>query len=228
MRVEQGQPGEVPAAGSLIELIAAARQLITPGQRRFLGITGAPGAGKSTLAEALEAALAPDVVLVSMDGFHLANAELVRLERLERKGAIDTFDGAGYVNLLRRLHGREDEVVYAPRFNRSIEESIGSAIPVPADIPLIITEGNYLLMDGPVWGQVRSLLDECWYVEPNEEQRLSRLVARHVEFGRSPDEAHERSRYGTDGRNAEMIMSTKVNATRVVQVPELPMKPAGS
>jgi pantothenate kinase len=228
MSVEQFPPGEVPAAGALSDLIAAARQLITPGRRRFLGLTGAPGAGKSTLAEALEAALAPDVVLVSMDGFHLANAELVRLGRLERKGAIDTFDGAGYVNLLRRLHGREDEVVYAPRFDRSMEESIGSAIPVPADIPLIITEGNYLLMEGPVWGQVRGLLDECWYVEPNEEQRLSRLVARHVEFGRSLDEAHQRSRYGTDGRNAEMVMSSKVNATRVVQVPELPVKLAGS
>lgn len=175
------------------------------------------------MAEALEAALAPDVVLVSMDGFHLANAELKRLGSLERKGAIDTFDGAGYVNLLRRLHGREDEVVYAPKFDRLIEESIGSAIPVAADIPLIITEGNYLLVDGPVWGQVRNLLDECWYVEPNEKQRLSRLIARHVEFGRSPDEAHERSHHGTDSRNAEMIMSTKVNATRIVQVPELPV-----
>jgi pantothenate kinase len=105
-----------------------------------------------------------------------------------------------------------------------LEESIGSAIPVPAEIPLVVTEGNYLLADGPSWGQIRDLLDECWYVEPGEERRLSRLVARHVEFGRSPREAYERS-HGADGRNAELISSTKPRATRVVEVPELPAPP---
>jgi pantothenate kinase len=198
--------------------------MVTPAGRRILGITGAPGSGKSTLADALVAALAPQAVLVSMDGFHLCNVELRRLGRLERKGAIDTFDAAGYLHLLRRLHSREDAVVYAPRFDRALEESIGSAIPVPADVPLIVTEGNYLLADGPSWSQIRSLLDECWYVEPGEERRLSRLIARHVEFGRSPREAYERS-HGSDGRNAELIRSTKPRATRVVEVPELPGVP---
>jgi len=202
----------------LSELIAAARRLIRPGQRSFLGITGAPGSGKSTLAEAIEADLAPEAVLVSMDGFHLRDTELRRLGRYRRKGAIDTFDAAGYVNLLRRLHSREDAIVYAPLFDRSIEESIGSAIPIPRDVPLIITEGNYLLMEDPDWRQVRDLLDESWYVEPGDEERRRHLIARHVRFGRAPHDAHERS-HGVDERNAEIIKATKKNATRVVRLP---------
>jgi pantothenate kinase len=204
-------------ADSLPELIAAARRLITPGQRSFLGITGAPGAGKSTLAQMIEAELTPNAVLVSMDGFHLSDIELKRLGRYERKGAIDTFDSAGYVNLLRRLHSREDSIVYAPRFDRSIEESIGSAIPIPRDVPLIITEGNYLLVEDSDWGNVGGLLDESWYVEPGDDERRRRLISRHVEFGRDPQEAYQRS-YGVDEQNAEMIKATKRNASRVVRL----------
>lgn len=198
-------------------MITAARLLIRAGQRSFLGITGAPGSGKSTLAEIIEAELAPDAVLVSMDGFHLSDTELRRLGRYERKGAIDTFDAAGYVNLLRRLHSREDAIVYAPRFDRSIEESIGSAIPIPRDVPLIITEGNYLLVDDSDWANVRGLLDECWYVEPEDDERRRRLIARHVQFGREPEEAHERT-HRVDERNAEIIKETKKNASRIVRL----------
>ena len=198
-------------------MITAARLLIRAGQRSFLGITGAPGSGKSTLAEIIEAELAPDAVLVSMDGFHLSDTELRRLGRYERKGAIDTFDAAGYVNLLRRLHSREDAIVYAPRFDRSIEESIGSAIPIPRDVPLIITEGNYLLVDDSDWAHVRGLLDECWYVEPEDDERRRRLIARHVQFGREPEEAHERT-HRVDERNAEIIKETKKNASRIVRL----------
>jgi pantothenate kinase len=128
------------------------------------------------------------------------------------------------VNLLRRLHSREDAIVYAPLFDRSIEESIGSAIPISRDVPLIITEGNYLLIEDPDWEQVRGLLDESWYVEPGDEERRRRLVARHVEFGRHPDEAHERS-HGVDERNAEMIKATKKNASRVVRLPAFTRNP---
>jgi len=201
----------------LDELVGLARGLLTNGSRRFLGLTGAPGAGKSTLATALVERLGADAVLVGMDGFHLANPELTRLGRLDRKGAIDTFDAFGYVHLLRRLHARDEPVVYAPRFDRSLEESIGSAEPVPAEVPLIVTEGNYLLADGPAWSQVRGLLDECWYVEPGEDVRIDRLVSRHLRFGRSLAEAEDRS-YGSDGRNAEVIAATRHRATRVIQL----------
>ncbi len=202
------------------ELAVDARELIRASQRAVLGITGAPGAGKSTLAEALAAELRPDAALVGMDGFHLCDTELTRLGRQARKGASDTFDAAGYVHLLRRLRARTDAVVYAPIFNRGLEESIGSAIPVPAEVPLIITEGNYLLADGPEWGQVRELLDECWYVEPGEEVRETRLVERHLHYGRSLTEALDRT-HGSDGSNAEVVGQTRGRASRIIRVAEL-------
>src|SRR5262245_23217738 len=110
--------GRAPAVPPVIDaaLLGRARELGRPGERHLLGITGAPAAGKSTLATALVSALGPDAVLVPMDGYHLAAAELIRLGRLDRKGAPDTFDADGYVALLRRLRSRDDAVVYAPEF----------------------------------------------------------------------------------------------------------------
>lgn len=201
----------------LHQLVADAAALAGSGRRVILGIAGAPGAGKSTVAEALVAALGSGAVLVGLDGFHLANSELVRLERLPRKGSPDTFDAAGYVSLLRRLRARDEPVVYAPRFDRDLEESIGSAVAVPVDVPLVVTEGNYLLVDDEHWAPVRPLLDACWYVDPGDATRLSRLVSRHERYGRSPAEAYDRS-YGSDQRNAELIEATRGRADRVVRL----------
>ncbi|GAA3391993.1 nucleoside/nucleotide kinase family protein [Cryptosporangium minutisporangium] len=202
---------EIPA-----DLLGRARELAA-GPRCVLGLTGAPGAGKSTLAAALVEALHPHAVLVPMDGFHLANTELERLGRRERKGAVDTFDAAGYVALLRRLRDPADEVVYAPHFAREIEEPIACALPVPAAVPLVVTEGNYLLVDEGPWAAVRSLLDEVWYVEVAEDVRLERLVARHVAFGKDPAAARAWS-HGTDQRNADVIAATRSRADRIVRL----------
>jgi pantothenate kinase len=152
--------------------IERARALASRGRRTLLGITGPPGGGKSTLAQAVADELSGRAVLVGMDGFHLAQAELVRLGRRDRMGALDMFDGAGYVALLRRLRLTGDEVVYAPEFRRSIEEPIAGAVAVPPDVPLVITEGNYLLVDEGPWAEVRDLLDEAWYVVQDEQRRL--------------------------------------------------------
>ena len=192
-------------------LVGRARQLIEPGGRRLLGITGAPAAGKSSLAAALVIALTPDAILVPMDGFHLAATELRRLGRLERKGAPDTFDRDGYVALLRRLRDRDDEVVYAPEFHREIEEPIAGAIAVPRDTPLVITEGNYLLH----WTAARELLNEVWFVELDEATRLERLIVRHMAYGRSRVEAAARA-HGSDQRNAELITATRELADLVL------------
>jgi pantothenate kinase len=152
-----------------------------------------------------------------MDGFHLAQAELVRLGRRDRMGAIDTFDGEGYVALLRRLRAGGDGVVYAPEFRREIEEPINAAVAVPRDVPLVITEGNYLLVDEGPWAHVRGLLDEAWYVMQDEETRLRLLIARHIEFGKDPDFARQWV-LRSDQRNAELVATTRPRADAVVQI----------
>jgi pantothenate kinase len=178
------------------ELVEAAAALAIPSERHILGITGAPGAGKSVLAEALVRELrarGASVGLAAMDGFHLAQVELTRLQRVERKGAPDTFDANGYLNLLHRLRARSEPIVYAPLFDRSLEEPVGSAVPIDREVSLVITEGNYLLSTDPPWAEVRAVLDECWYVEVDEQLRLDRLVERHMQFGRCRDQARERA-----------------------------------
>ncbi|MFI9627362.1 nucleoside/nucleotide kinase family protein [Streptomyces sp. NPDC052042] len=212
-----GSPPPMVEETDRAALVAAARSLIVPGHRTILGIVGAPGSGKSTLGEVLASALGEQAVLVGLDGFHLSNAELDRLNRRPRKGAVDTFDAAGYVNLLRRLRARDEEVVYASLFDRSLEESIACAVPVPREVPLVITEGNYLLVEDGPWAQVRGLLDTCWFLEPGEETRLQRLIARHMSYGRSAEEAYDRS-HGSDQTNAELIGRTGRRADRVICV----------
>jgi len=91
-----------------------------------------------------------------MGGFHLAQAELVRLGRADRKGAPDTFDVAGFVALLARLRWQADDVVYAPVFDRHLEEPVAGAIPVDPRVPLVVVEGNYLLHGDGRWAQVRA------------------------------------------------------------------------
>ncbi|MBD8061064.1 nucleoside/nucleotide kinase family protein [Oceanitalea stevensii] len=199
------------------ELLERVRALVDRGGRRILGITGAPGAGKSTLAHAVVDALGDKACLVGMDGFHLAEAELVRLDRRARKGAPDTFDALGYVALLRRLRAADERTVYAPVFDRSLEEPIACAVPVPREVPLVVTEGNYLLVADGDWAEVGPLLDESWYVEPPEDVRIARLIARHEAYGRSPEEARERS-LGSDQRNSEVIAATRGRADVVVEL----------
>jgi len=200
-------------------LLERARRLVASGRRRILGIVGPPGGGKSTVARLVVAQLGDAAALVPMDGFHLAQAELVRLGRRDRMGAPDTFDADGYVALLRRLRDATDSVVYAPEFRREIEEPIAGAIAIPRSVPLVVTEGNYLLLEHGGWDGVRALLDESWYVEVDEETRIERLVKRHVAFGKAPGEAREWT-MGSDQRNAEVVARTAHRADLVVRLAE--------
>jgi pantothenate kinase len=204
---------------SIDRLYGRVEALVARGARRILGVTGAPGSGKSTLAQQIVAHLAERAVLVPMDGFHLANSELERLGRRGRKGAEDTFDSAGYVALLRRLRDqRAGEIVYAPEFRREVDESVGSAIPVFPEQPLIVTEGNYLLHDTGHWSNVRPLLDEVWFVEIDSEVRRERLVARHMRYGRSEHAARDWAAL-TDEPNAVLVAAKRARADLVVNLP---------
>lgn len=194
-------------------LVSRARRLAGSG-RRILGIAGAPGAGKSVLAAQVVEALAPHAVLVPMDGFHLAQVELARLGRAERKGAPDTFDADGYIALLRRLRADSEPIIYAPMFRRDLEEPIACAIPVPAEAPLVVTEGNYLLLDGP-WAPLRKLLDDVWFLDLDDTVRLDRLIKRHLAFGRDREAAVAWAN-GSDQRNAELVTASRDRADVIV------------
>ena len=209
-------------------LAARARDLVAQatGGRAVLGITGAPGAGKTTLVEALLAELADNppsgmtgewVAHVPMDGYHLSDAQLDRLGLRDRKGAPETFDAAGYAALLERVRTETAETVFAPGFERVLEQPIAAALAVPASARLVVTEGNYLLLDEAPWRRVRAAMDEVWYCDLDEPTRLERLVARHVEFGKEPDAAA--AWVGrVDQANAALVAATRARADLVVTV----------
>ena len=201
---------------SFEQLVERAAGLVGTG-RAMLGITGAPGSGKSTLARRLVVELTRmrlPSALVGMDGFHLADRALVELGRREIKGAPETFDVDGYVAMLRRLRTPGDRTVWAPEFRREIEDPIAAAIPVDPRVRLVITEGNYLLLDGP-WRPVRDLLDQVWFVEVSDRVRHRWLAARHERYGRTEAQAWERT-LGSDERNARTVTGTRTHADLVV------------
>jgi pantothenate kinase len=207
---------------SLEELISHARALAHAGHRRVLGITGPPGAGKSTVARTVVDALGSSLaVLVPMDGFHLANEVLISLGRRQRKGAPDTFDAGGYAALLHRIRRQLDAPeagpVYAPLFDRDLEEPIANAIPVEPSVPLVVTEGNYLLLDQGAWPEARDTIDEIWYLALPDEVRLERLIRRHVRHGKTRAAAEDWAR-GTDQRNAMLIERFAASADLVVSI----------
>ena len=212
----------MPAA-SQTELLSRARGLAGD-RRRVLGITGAPGAGKSTLTELLLAGLradAPDglgpdhVGHLPMDGFHLADVQLDRLGLRDVKGAPETFDVSGYVATLTRLHDETDSTVYAPGFERHLEQPIAAAIAIEPAARLVVTEGNYLLLPADGWERVRPLLREVWYVDLPDDVRRERLIARHVRFGKSASQAREWV-LRSDEANAQLVAASRDAADLVV------------
>jgi len=215
-------PAPVPAPDHSPDTVAALAQdvlsdLVVP--RLLLGVAGQPGAGKSTLATELVDALVAagtTAVLVPMDGFHLAQRELERLGRADRKGAPDTFDVDGYLALLARLRAPLGGTVYAPEFRREIEEPVAGAVAVGPDVRVVVTEGNYLLHDDHGWDGVRALLDTVWYLDLPQHTRVERLVARLERHGRSADDARAWA-LGPDERNARLVASGRARADRVVR-----------
>lgn len=205
---------------SVADAVERAATLATGG-RTMLGLVGCPGSGKSTLSAAITARVASSVV-VPMDGFHMLNDDLVRLGRRDRKGAPDTFDVDGYVRLLERVR-RQDatHVVTAPRYDRAASAPVPGAITVEWDVALVVTEGNYLLLEYEPWSAIRPLLDEVWFVDVPDEVRVPRLIARHIYFGKSAEAAHEwvtRS----DEANARLVQTSRARADAVVELDDWP------
>ena len=189
------------------ELRERARALLLAPGRAVLGIAGAPACGKSTLTAVLAAELAAEhpgaVAVVGMDAFHIGHRILERRGQTGVKGAPHTFDARGYVALLARIRAGT-ETVYAPEFRREIEDSLAHVVEVGPEVGLVITEGNYLLLDEPPWDAVRPMLDEAWFVHLDDDERRRRMVLRHESYGHSPAEARERT-WGNDEANAVVV-----------------------
>ena len=205
---------------STADLLAREAIALAGESRAILGIAGSPGAGKSTLVDELLdriSAVKGDawVAHIPMDGFHLADAQLDRIGARGRKGAPDTFDVLGYAALLRRLLDDRDDVIYAPGFERVLEQPIAGAIPIERPARLIISEGNYLLLDEPGWQSLRPLFAEVWYADLDHPARLRRLIERHVRFGKDESAAIAWAT-GTDERNALLIAGTRDRADLIV------------
>ncbi|WP_448006112.1 nucleoside/nucleotide kinase family protein [Agromyces bauzanensis] len=200
---------------------SAAGPAAAPVGRVLIGITGSPGAGKTTLAAELVAALNANgageasAVHLPMDGFHLANATLDRLGLRDRKGAIETFDGRGFVALLERVRHEFEHTVYAPAFERDVDEPVAGEIAIAPTHGIVVVEGNYLLDASEPWRRVRGLLDEAWFCDADDDERMPRLVRRHTESGRSPEAARAWATE-VDGANARRIAPGRERADLVV------------
>lgn len=198
-------------AGELVRRGRAMR-----GERLLVGIAGIPGSGKSTLAERLTAHMAEGAALVPMDGFHLTNAQLAAAGLAERKGAPETFDALRYIATLRRFRDPATTGAF-PIYDRSLHEPV-----VPGDGPhlvtaqthVILTEGNYLLLDERPWRALGEVLEETWWLGTPIERARRWIKQRHQAVGRSEAEAERRTGY--DVGNMRRVLARMREPERVV------------
>lgn len=206
-----------PPSADIATIVRHLEHRLERGERCLVGITGPPGAGKSTFTADLAQRLLPTPPIVGMDAFHLGHEHLESVDLVHRKGAHYTFDAWGYVATIRRIATQgPGEIVYVPRFNRSIEDSIAAAVPVAPTDRLVLTEGNYLLLDTAPWNQLRDLLSLTIYLDLDEDVRLDRLIDRHVEFGKTREHA-VRHVNESDQLNAHLIAGSRHHADYVIQ-----------
>ncbi len=185
--------------------------LLGPG-RRLIALAGPPGVGKSRLAARLAEQI-EGAALVPMDGFHLDNHLLDRAGIRHLKGAPQSFDAAGFLALIRRLKV-EGEVIY-PLFDRSRDLSIAGAGRVEADCQTVIIEGNYLLLDQPIWRELAPLWDLSLRLEAPIEILRERLMRRWDELGCSAEEIVLHLKNDLD--NAACVTTQSLPATRVIR-----------
>lgn len=192
--------------------------------RLILGICGAPAAGKSTLAESLvntwNHRFAKTAALVPMDGYHLSNEKLQQMGLWELKGKPETFDAHAFVQKIKEIRSSPAEKHFCPLFDRSSESSIENAIVVGEEHELVVVEGNYLLLDFPPWDELRELFDLVWYIQSAKKTIYPRLLARHMQGGKSEKQSKEKLA-STDLPNAKLIAKTAVRADLLIESEEL-------
>ncbi|MEV4616654.1 nucleoside/nucleotide kinase family protein [Kitasatospora sp. NPDC049258] len=194
--------------------------------RIILGLAGPPAAGKSTLAGHLVAEVVrregPDAAAcLPLDGFHLSNAQLDRLGLRARKGAPETFDSCGYLALLSRVTTERFRDVYAPDFDRELDEPVAARHVIRPHTRLVVTEGNYLAVPAAPWQEARRLMRELWFVETDDTTRGERLLHRH-QGGGQPREAALRRIAANDHPNGEYVKAGRAGCDWVLRPAHLP------
>ena len=98
---------------------------------------------------------------------------------------------------------------------------------MPRAARLVLTEGNYLLVEEGGWAQVRPELAEVWFCDPDPQIRMAQLIARHVEFGKDPEHARAWVQSVDEG-NAALVESTRSRADLIVPAEVLATLPRGA
>lgn len=195
---------------SFVSHMHAYASSIGPGERRIVAIAGPPASGKSTLAETLVTSLneaSPGTcALLPMDGFHYDDEVLIPRGWLPRKGAPHTFDVGGYAAALRRLKHNEEESIAVPRFDRSIEIARAGAIIIERAVRLIVTEGNYLLLEDAPWPDLRPSFDATALMTTDMDTLAARNRQRWVDIDMAED-----------GIRAKLDLNDMPNARLVVE-----------
>ena len=172
------------------QILFALKNHLSSQGRHMIAIAGAPASGKSTIAEALVKRMnleGMSSALMPMDGFHLDNSILEARGRLQRKGAPDTFDVKSLISFIERMH--RGETVIAPSFDRSIDQSIASAIKISSEIDWIVVEGNYLLLEDEPWNKLYSYFDLTVFLTVDEHELKARLMQRWLSYGFNEQDA---------------------------------------
>jgi pantothenate kinase len=107
--------------------------------------------------------------------------------------------------------------VLAPAFDHRLPDPVPDAIEVPSAAVLVVTEGNYLLLDEPRWRAARLECDAVWHLVTSQESRIERLVKRHDDSGKAPAQAREWVAR-VDQPNAELVEAVAGSADAVLDL----------
>ncbi len=209
-----------------MHLDALASEIVAraPGHERFIvAISGPPGAGKSTLAEALNGCLdenGQNTAIVAQDGFHFDNCILEKEGWLDRKGAPHTFDVNGFHHTLQRIRN-DNENVHVPVFDRSIELARAGAQEIKLSDRIIVVEGNYLLLNQQPWSRLKPQFDFTILLKVDMSELKNRSIARWLHYGYTREQASNWAE-SNDMPNAKFVLENSSAPDLLLENQEMP------